>query len=39
MALLHQQKGDWFFIDFEEDGAISEVDVEMVGLLVSIYVA
>lgn len=38
MAVLHQQKGDWFFIDFEEDGESSEVDVEMVGFLVPLYV-
>lgn len=32
MALLQQQpKGEWFFIDFEEDGAVYEVEVEVVG--------
>lgn len=39
MALLqpqqqqqHQQK--WFFLDFEDDGGIYEVEVDMVGLCV-----
>lgn len=34
MALLQQQppKGQWFFIDFEdEDGTVYEVEVEVVG--------
>ncbi len=36
MALLQpqqqqQQQKNWFFIDFEEDGAIYEVEVDMVG--------
>lgn len=32
MALLQTQpKGEWFFIDFEEDGAVYEVEVEVVG--------
>lgn len=32
MALLQQQpKGEWFFIDFDEDGTIYELEVEVVG--------
>lgn len=40
MALLQpqqqqqQQQRDWFFIDFEDDGGIYEVEVDMVGLCI-----
>lgn len=39
MALLHpqqqqqqQKQGNWFVIDFEDDGGAYEVEVDMVGL-------
>ena len=35
MTLL---QGDWFLIDFEEDGTVHEVEVEVVGLLAQVYV-
>lgn len=42
MALLQlqqqqQEQKKWFFIDFEDDGAIYEVEVEMVGLSVWLF--
>lgn len=39
MALLqpqqHQTQRNWFFIDFEDDGVIYEVEVDMVGLCIN----
>lgn len=40
MALLQpqqqqQQQRNWFFIDFEDDGGIYEVEVDMVGFVYS----
>lgn len=39
MALLqpqqHQTQSNWFFIDFEDDGGIYEVEVDMVGLCIN----
>lgn len=39
MALLQpqqrqQEQGNWFFIDFEDDGGFYEVDVDMVGFCI-----
>lgn len=42
MALLQpqqqqQHQRNWFFIDFEDDGAIYEVEVDMVGLCIDFF--